>query len=247
MKYPVLLFGVLSAAVYADGTDNDIEFSAGIAGSVTRSAYDARQYNYNLFPVINYDNDIWYIEGAEAGYYLLNDERNELRLNAFYDDNEFIAKNGRGALRHLRSRHATIMAGFSYQRITPIGAFYVQLAADTLNHSQGLAGNLAWLYLYQQQDWVLASELGVAWANAQQNRYYYGITQKEAIQSGLSDYRPHQSMAPYTKLVIDYAFSPHWDSYIKGGVDFLSSTQRNSPMVKYNQNYTITWGINYQF
>lgn len=227
--------------------ENDTDFSLGIAGNLDVTPYKTKQHKYSVLPVINYDDDTWYFQGSEGGVYLMNNDSNELKLKAFYDDREFDPKDSHGALRRLHSRHATMMAGASYQRITPIGAIHVQLAADTLNNSKGLTGNLAWLYQYQHQGWTLVPEIGVDWANAQQNRYYYGVTKKETRRSGIKSYRPNQSFTPYAGLTVDYAFGTHWDSYINGRGDWLASTQRNSPMVGHDYGWSLTWGVNYNF
>lgn len=227
------------------GTDTD--FSIGVSGNLDLTPYKSKLHQYSVLPVINYDNDRWYIQGGEGGVYLLNDDSNELKIKAFYDSQQFSPKDMHGALRQLHSRHATMMAGASYQRITPIGAIYTQLAADTLDHSNGLTGNLAWLYQYEYQGWTLVPEIGADWANAQQNRYYYGVSAHESRRSGVARYRPNQSMTPYASLIVDYAFTPHWDTYFSVRAERLAATVRNSPMVGRGYSGSLNLGINYNF
>ncbi|BDH44393.1 MltA-interacting protein [Salmonella enterica subsp. enterica serovar Choleraesuis] len=228
--------------------DSGTDFSLGVAGGVNVTPYKSKLHKYSVVPVINYDDKTWFLHGNEGGLYLMNDDVNELKLKAFYDDSEYVPNDAHGAYRHLHSRHSTMMAGASYQRITPIGAIHFQLAADTLNHSKGLTGNLAWLYEYDNGGWTVVPEVGMDWANAQQNRYYYGVTDKEMRRTGIKSYRPGASVTPYMSLTADYAFSgTPWDTYLNGRTDWLAATQRDSPMVGHDYGWSLTWGINYNF
>lgn len=228
------------------------DFSLGIYNSLSITPYrtkNVKRIDYSVYPLVNYDNDIVYIDGNEAGYYLLNDDDNELKLSAYYDNSSYDSSDGRSKmLRRLNDRHSTVLAGMSYQRTTPIGAIHTQLSADILNNSKGVVGNLAYIYMWQKQGLTLVPELGIDWENAQQHRYYYGVTEKEARRTeGAKIYRPTSGITPYISFTTDYAFTKNWESYINTRIDILPTTIRNSPMVNKHAIYTFAFGIKYNF
>lgn len=224
------------------------DFALGAGGFLSTSPYNAKKDDYSLWPVINYDDDTWYIQGDDAGRYLINDDVNELKIKAFYYDLSYKSKHGRGeAMRSLNNRESTVMSGMSYQRTTFLGAFHVQLAGDVLNNSQGVMANFSYLNSVQLGLMSLIPEIGVNWANAQQTRYYYGISAQESRRSGLNQYDPSANVTPYVALTADYKLTSHWDTYASARTDFLPATVRNSPMVGQNETYAFSVGINYAF
>jgi len=122
LPYLVLLIPV-TPPVWAQLSD----LSLGLGGSLETSAYKMRYRDYSVLPVLNYDDDTWYLDGAEAGYYLINDDVNELKIKAYYDFTSYNSNLGHGdAMRSLKDRHGSLMAGFSYQYTTDYGAVHTQ-------------------------------------------------------------------------------------------------------------------------
>ncbi|XBS69783.1 MipA/OmpV family protein [Acerihabitans sp. KWT182] len=246
MKSPThtTLFLVLLAPLYSHATD----FSLGAGGFLSTSPYKVNKGDRSVWPVINYDDDTWYIQGDDAGRYLMNDDVNEMKLKVFYFDQDYKPRRGSdAAMRQLDSRHYTVMSGVSYQRTTPIGAFHFQLAADALDRSKGVTANIAYLNMVQLGMLSMIPELGMDGANGQQTRYYYGVSSIESRRSGLSEYRPSANITPYVSLTADYKLSARWDTYASARGNFLPSTVRNSPMVDRNQTYAFSLGVNYNF
>jgi len=224
------------------------DISLGLGGFLTTSPYHAKRDDYSVWPVFNYDNDSWYVQGDEVGGYLLNDATNELKVKAYYFDQGYKPKDGHGrAMRHLDKRHATVMSGVSYQYTTAFGAIHTQIAADTRNRSRGVVANLAYLNLVQLDKLSLIPEAGVDWANGQQTRYYYGISQDESARSGLPRYRPTANATPYLSLMTVYNVTAHWNTYASARVNFLASTVRDSPMVNQDRTEAFSVGVNYNF
>lgn len=224
------------------------DISLGINAAISSSPYKAKHMDHQVLPTFSYDNDVWYIENAEAGYYAINDDINELKLKVYYDDRSYDPGDGHGAvMRSLNDRRSTMMAGASYQYTTPVGAFHVQLAADTLNHSKGVTGNFSYLSMLRYHSLTVVPEIGADWANAQQNRYYYGISSEEARRAGTDTSRPGSGFTPYLSLTLDYQFTRNWETYASARIDRLSSSVRKSPMVEHGKNHTFNVGAKYNF
>ncbi|MEA9389668.1 MipA/OmpV family protein [Acerihabitans sp. TG2] len=246
MKRPAYSVLILLLCVPFYGAAADI--SLGLGGFLTRSPYDAKRNDYSVWPVFNYDNDSWYIQGDEVGGYVLNDDTHELKVKAYYFDQEYQPKEGHGrAMRHLDKRHTTVMSGMSYQYTTAFGAIHTQLATDIRNRSQGVVANLAYLNMVQWAKLSLIPEVGLDWANGQQTRYYYGISSAESARSGLARYRPSANVTPYLSLMTVYNVTAHWNTYASARVNFLAATVRNSPIVNQDRTEAFSVGVNYNF
>jgi len=246
MKSPthIAIIFVLLAPASSQAAD----IALGAAGFLTTSPYKVSRNDRSVWPVINYDDNTWYYQGDDAGRYLINDDVNELKLKVFYLDQDYKARRGTtAAMRRLSNRQSTVMSGISYQRTTPLGAFHVQVAGDILNNSQGVMTNVAYLNLVQLGIVSVVPEIGVDGANAQQTRYYYGVSSQESRRSGLNEYRPSANITPYVSLTAAYKLSAKWDTYASARGNFLPSTVRDSPMVTREETYLFSLGINYNF
>ncbi|WP_228274753.1 MipA/OmpV family protein [Acinetobacter nosocomialis] len=63
------------------------DLTMGFNYSVNFQAYKGHKTYQTILPVFFYDNDKFYIEGDDAGYYLFKDDKNQLRLDGHYDGN----------------------------------------------------------------------------------------------------------------------------------------------------------------
>ncbi|MCS5961137.1 MipA/OmpV family protein [Klebsiella pneumoniae subsp. pneumoniae] len=77
-------------------------------------------------------------------------------------------------MRRLDKRKSTVMAGLSYVHNTPYGFLRTTIAGDTLDNSNGINWDLAWLYRYTNGNLTLTPGIGVEWNSDNQNEYYYG-------------------------------------------------------------------------
>jgi outer membrane scaffolding protein for murein synthesis (MipA/OmpV family) len=238
---PCILFSAIDMAHSAD-------FSLGVQGGSYGTAYKTRHADYWALPYIGYNGQTWYIDGTEAGYNFVNTDTQIFRAKVYYYTNQYSASDGRNAaMRSLDSRNSTMMAGFTYQYISPIGAFSTTLGADTLNNSQGVTVNAAYILLQQWGNFILVPEIGVDWSNAQNTRYYYGISEQESARSGLSPWRPHDSFVPYLQLAMNYAWSKQWNTWGEITGRLYPSTISDSPMVNKHGVTELTLGVSYTF
>ena len=57
---------------------------------------------------------------------------------------------------------------------------------DTLNNSNGLVGDVTYLYKFNLDALTLVPGVGVMWNSKNQNKYYYGVSANESRRSGLT-------------------------------------------------------------
>lgn len=212
--------------------------------SVMFQEYKGHRTDTAVLPTFFYDNNHVYVEGDDAGIYLMHDDQNELRLNVYYDDKEMVPS---GQLSPFKKRKWSLMAGASYMRITPIGGFKVQIGHDVLGRTHGSMVKLGYLTEYKSGQWSVYPEVGMQWNDAKYNRYYYGVSAAESAQSGLSTYNPKQSIQPYMSLNVNYDINKAWSVYMGLDAHYLAHEQYNSPMVKRHMNIEPSAGLLYWY
>jgi len=224
------------------------EIGLGVEGEAQFNPYKSYKTDYSLIPYLGYDNKIVYLDGTEAGVYLVNDDKNEFKARVWYLDVEFDPDNARQwAIRQLDTRHSTMMAGVSYQRITDIGAFRGEFSGDTLNTSNGLMATLAWAGQIVAEPVTIYPQAGVDWYSDKLARYYYGISERESAKSGLDAWSPNDAFAPWLAVAADWKVTDNLHFYLQPRITFLPSTIRHSPMVDDNVLADIESGLVWSF
>lgn len=240
---PIIGILLSSSYVYAND-DQPAALSIGANYTVDFQPYKGKRTYQSLLPTAFYDNGRVYLEGDEAGVYLLNDDHNELRLNAAYDGSSYDPS---GELTGLQRRKWSVMAGGSYMRITPFGGLKAQIGTDVLSRSKGTIATVSYLAEISRGKWSFYPEIGVQWNNAKYNQYYYGVSSLEAQRTGISSYQPSSSFHPFLGMAADYQISKDWSAFGTLNVDFLSKEQTNSPMIDRRTDIYPSIGIKYKF
>ncbi|EPF15843.1 MltA-interacting protein precursor [Cedecea davisae] len=223
-------------------------WSAGVQGGLYQLPYQTRHQERWALPYIGYDGKTWYIDGTEAGYNFINTDTLLLRAKVYYYDTQYRASMGQTpALRGLNNRNSTMMGGMQLLYTTPLGALSATLAADTLGVSNGVVANAGWIAMAQWGGFTLVPEVGVDFSNAQNTRYYYGISDKESAKTGLATWRPQASFLPYARLAMNYAWTPQWNTWAQLTQRFYPDTISDSPMVNKNNLRELTVGMSYTF
>lgn len=237
----VTLFMPFCAASAAD-------WGIGVEGEALITPYKSYKTDYSVIPYLGYDNKIVYLDGTEAGVYVVNDDKNTFKARVWYLDVEYDPDHARqSGMRQLDPRHSTMMAGLSYQRITDIGAFRGEVSGDTLNTSNGVIATLAWAGQIVARPVTIYPQAGVDWYSEKLVTYYYGISDREAARSGLSAWSPHDAFAPWLAIAADWKVTDSLHFYLQPRVTFLPATIRNSPMVDDNVITDIESGLVWSF
>lgn len=246
-KFKVLALGVLTA-ITATSALADNKFSVGAGVGVLEAPYKDYDRTVVPVPVITYEGDDFWFRGLGGGYYLWNDESDKLSITAYYSPFEFKPKDSDDRqLRQLDKRKATLMAGLSYVHNTQYGFLRTSLAGDTLDNSNGVSWDLAWLYRYTNGGLTLTPGIGVEWSSENMNEYYYGVSGKESRRSGLDRYDPDSDWSPYLELSASYKLNDDWSLYGTGRYTRLSSEVKDSPMVDKSWAGALSAGVTYSF
>lgn len=238
-----LMAGTLFSQLAAADT-----FSLGASALVSPNPYRSEQDRVYPVPVVNYESDKFFFRSLMAGYYLWKDPTHQLSINALYSPLHFSPSDSdNDQMERLNKRRATLMAGLGYSYNADWGTLRTLFTGDTLDNSNGLVGDVAYLYRFKQQNWSLTPAVGVTWNSKNQNRYYYGVSSDESRRSGLDSYHPDDSFTPYVELSATYQISPQWNAFAMGRYVRLSDEVKDSPMVDKSWTGILWTGVTYTF
>lgn len=227
-------------------TDDSARLRAGINIGSSANAYNT-DAAISIWPHAFYDNNRLYIEGAEAGVYAYKDNKHQARIGLSYDGRSFDPDDAKGALQQLNKRKDSVLAHASYMYVTPIGAFRTKIATDILGEHKGTAVSLAHISRFTVGQATIYPSVGVTWYDDKYNDYYYGVSLAESSRSGIGEYQANSAFTPFVSAMVDYKFNDDWSMFVNARNEWLSSEQKNSPLVDSSTNTSIRAGLSYQF
>lgn len=246
-RIKLLTFGVL-LATSATAVQAESKISVGAGVGIAEQPY--KQYDHDIIPipVINYESDNFWFHGLGGGYYLWNDDADKLSVMGYWSPLRFKSNDSDDhQLRSLDDRKSTMMMGLSWLHNTQYGSLRTSLAGDVLDNSDGIVGDLAWIYRYTQGDLTLTPGIGVQWSSEDQNQYYYGVSRHESSKSGLRHYDPNDSWSPYLELTASYRLAENWNVFGAARYTRLSDEVTDSPMVDKSWAGILSTGVTYSF
>lgn len=201
-------------------------------------------------PLFLYDNGRIYAEGAEFGAYPLKNDKHWVRVGVSYDGRQFDPNDAKIAtLRHLDERKSSINAHASYMYITPIGGFELKATTDILDKSDGQTLALAHRsrFHFYGNKLTIYPKFGVTWHSDDYNNYYYGVSSAESVHTGVRQYHAKSGISPFVSVSAKYRLYDKVGIFANQRVEWLSSTQKDSPLTDDNTKATTSIGMTYDF
>lgn len=235
--------------VYAfseEGAERKVKIGVGVGSSV--SEYSEYSPLVLPFPMIEYDDNLFYVRGFRGGIKVFNNENNELSAFVQYDTQSFYnSRTGDSALAKLDNRYSSLFAGLSYSFRSNYGIFNIYGMTDILGINNGTVVDASYAFPFSLNDVILVPSVGVKYADSVYNGYYYGISQSESVKSSLSEYAPVYSFSPYVGLTANIHFGEDWDAGVYTRLMLLDGTITSSPMVDKEAHFSFGTMLNYTF
>lgn len=239
---------LLSTITFAQSlpVDKNARLTAGLLATFEASGYVGKD-KVGVMPLFLYDNHRLYIEGTEAGVYGYKDDKHWLRGGLTYDLQSFNPDDTE--FKTLNKRKASVNAHASYMYITPVGGFELKMATDVLGKSKGQIITLAHRSKFDLLDnkLELYPKFGVAWHSANYNDYYYGVSANEAIKSGIAQYQAKSGYSPFASISAKYQLGEHVGLFAHQRLEWLSSSQKSSPLTDDKLQSSTHLGLTYRF
>lgn len=248
----LLAFCTISAHAKADHLNG---LTVGVLAGTTSNAYAVND-KASISPLILYDNDYVYAEGLDVGFYAYKDDKNWFRVGANYDARRFKPDDAIiDELKGLDERKPSVNMTISYMRITPVGGFELKAGVDTTGNSEGRFASLAHRSRFKFADdrLVVYPKVGVNWYSEDYNQYYFGVSQAQSDTANqktgvnIDTYTAKSSYSPFVSVSGKYQFTDHLGAFASTKAEWLSSTQKNSPLTDDDVNIAVHAGLTYTF
>ena len=139
------------------------------------------------------------------------------------------------------------MAGFDARWRGDWGALSGSAKKEFTGHGGGIIGDVNYSYPIQQGRVTWIPTVGVEYADAELNDYYYGVSTAEAARSGLSAYRPGNTLTPYLSMAARMQLNERWSAMVGVRTSRLADDVKDSPMGGRSQAQAYLASVNYRF
>ncbi|SFW62501.1 MipA/OmpV family protein [Luteibacter sp. UNCMF366Tsu5.1] len=250
MTFPCLaLAGALLIPSVPMAAPSTSQFSLGVGFAWSPSPYRSYDNKAWPLPVANYEGERFFIRGVGVGMRLWRDEGNELSLVASPIGNRFRHDDTDDTrLRRLSDRDISGQLGVQWRSRGTWGV--VQLAAqkEVTGHGGGHVFDANYGYpLPFGGGLVLIPMVGATYTSDALNDYYYGITDKEALKSGLPAYRAGSGTAPYAGVTANAKLGTRWNLLATLRLSRLPDAVKDSPMVTGSSTRSYLVALSYRF
>lgn len=242
------LFAATAAHAEEGAPDDHRGWSAGVGAAWSPSAY--RNYKNRAFPVptFSYEGERFFVRGPGLGYRLIDGDGFDLNAVVSLHPQRFRAKDARDAqMRQLDNRDFSGVAGLDARWRGQWGLVGASLKKEVTGNGGGLVGDLNYAYPIPNGRVTWIPTLGVEYASADMNDYYYGIDARESARSGLAQYRPGSSLSPYVSIAARIQINARWDAMVGVRSLRLSDDVKDSPMVGRSVATGYLASLNYRF
>lgn len=247
----VLATAALLAASAAHAQEDASEhrgWSAGIGAAWSPSAY--RSYKNRAWPVptFAYEGERFFVRGPGLGYRLLDGQGFDLNAVVSLHTQRYRAKDARqAAMRQLDDRDLSGVAGLDARWMGQWGLVGASLKKEFTGHGGGVVGDLNYSYPIPTGRITWIPTVGVEYASADMNDYYYGVDARESARSGLAQYRPGSSVAPYLSIAARMQINERWTATVGVRSLRLADEVKDSPMVGRSVANGYLASVNYRF
>ncbi|MEB6380993.1 MipA/OmpV family protein [Leclercia adecarboxylata] len=243
-KKSLLIATVLFAAapVMAEG------FSIGAGAVFNESPYKGYNENVSAVPLISYEGEHFYVRQATGGWIVWKDAKNELSLTTSWMPLHFDPEdNDDPAMKQLDERKASAMLGGAYYHHESWGSLKLAIAADAMDESGGMMGEMSWFRPFRIERLTLTPSLGVFFHDDSFNDYYYGVSEKESRRSDLQQYTAGETVTPYVGVAAKYPLTQNLYLNASAVYTVLPDEVKNSPMIDRDDSVALMTGLTWTF
>ncbi len=223
------------------------QWSIHVGAGATQTPYKDYDTEPIAFILPGYQGERFFIEGTEAGVYILNKERHQVYAQVAYLGNSFDPSETKDEqLKKLDKRKPTALAGMGYKHHASWGTIHTEVMAGKNNRIQAEIG-YEYPLPFKSEKFHVTPGITMQWQNKKLNDYYYGVSQKEADKSGLKTYQANSGVSASFSVTTGYAFNENWSTFAILSVTKESNSVKNSPMTERSYSSSFVTGVSYHF
>ncbi len=223
------------------------QWSVHAGAGVQQSPYKEYKTEAIGFILPGFQGERFFIEGTEAGVYILNSEHNQVYTKVALQGNSFDPSDSKDKqLKKLDKRKAGAIAGLGYKHHAGWGSIHADIMAGKSNRILAEVG-YQYPFQFKSDKFNVTPGISVQWQNKKLNDYYYGVSEKEALRSRLKAYKAKSGVSASFSVTTGYAFNENWSVFAIGSVTKESKAVKNSPMTERGYSSSFLTGVSYHF
>ncbi|MGB2579567.1 outer membrane scaffolding protein for murein synthesis (MipA/OmpV family) [Elusimicrobium simillimum] len=150
-------------------------------------------------------------------------------------------------MRYLDNRYAAITAGLESIAWGKYGIVKLNVSADALGNS-GFQGKASYMLMQNiGKSIVIFPEAGLRYYSNKHNRYFFGVSQEESLNTGFNQYSPSASITPYVGVSAVVSINKNVKSVLMGHYGILPSKIKDSPIVDKDKELSFYINLTYEF
>ena len=232
---PLLCTVVLSTPLLAKAQEQQAPgVQAGITVGATTGAYAHYDDKPLVVPALAWQGKRFFASPGSLGMYLFKDEG--LRVSAVVTPYTLRFKTddvNDAQLRRLHSRQMSAMAGVNAEYSGDWGALAASVKREVSGHGGGLESSLHYSYPIQAGRFTWVPRVGVVHSSARLLDYYYGISDEEALRSGLAAYTPGSATSPSLQIAVSTPLGTKWRATGVVANQWFGDAVKDSPMARH--------------
>ncbi|QDL27555.1 MipA/OmpV family protein [Stenotrophomonas maltophilia] len=230
---PLLLTTTLGVPLLAHAAEQNPGVQAGISAGATSGAYAHYDVKPLVVPAIAWQGKRFFASPGSLGMYLYKDQG--LRLSAAVTPYTLRFKTddvNDAQLRRLHSRQMSAMAGINGEYSADWGMVEASVMREVTGHGGGFESRLHYSYPIQAGRFTWVPRAGVVHSSARLLDYYYGISDEEALRSGLDAYRPGSTTSPSLQIAVSTPLGTKWRATGVVANQWFGDAVKDSPMAR---------------
>ncbi len=236
-------------------------------GSMTNPLHGGDNLPLILIPDIAYYGESWYFDNAQLGYTFVEHSEHVLSVvtefnpeTRFFVDwhpsrvfalqgNSFASMEMDGPrvvdIHDVRKRQWALDVGLEYHYFSSAGQVTVNALADTTSVYNGWRADISWRNSYRMQRWIVEPTVGIKYANAEMNTYFYGLQQQEV--TGLDALSLGSTLQPYANIDVSFILNKRNALRFHVGYIDYHSLASDSPLFEESSAVTAFIGLKHVF
>ena len=229
-----------------------MKWGVGVAAIFSPNPYKDTSDTILPIPYLSYQGDRFSFYGPFMSYRFYKTRQLQSAVQVSLYPETFDSEDSSDtALQKLNNRHYIVLAGVNQKFLSPYGTLSLSASVDITGLSNGfmLSASIDKMFFnyFKNHVFIITPQFGVSYSNHLLVDYYYGISNQEAANSGLSAYNPKGAWSLFAGTSIIYQFQKHWQASVMLRVNKLSSEITNSPMISKEYMTTGIVSLGYRF
>ncbi|HDS1136570.1 TPA: MipA/OmpV family protein [Stenotrophomonas maltophilia] len=230
---PLLFTTALGVPLLTHAAEQNPGVQAGISAGATSGAYAHYDVKPLVVPAVAWQGERFFASPGSLGMYLYKGQG--LRLSAAVTPYTLRFKTddvNDAQLRRLHSRQMSAMAGITGEYSADWGMVEASMMREVTGHGGGFESRLHYSYPIQAGRFTWVPRAGVVHSSSRLLDYYYGISDEEALRSGLAAYRPGSTTSPSLQIAVSTPLGTKWRATGVVANQWFGDAVKDSPMAR---------------